>query len=131
MLPCAVTQDHAGWAGFSAALSGPFRDPLPTGAEESVPQILSALTNVVFVVLFLVWVRRRITLPVIYLKVAIVCLLLDIYWLVQAWRMGEAAALRVGYYAWLAAFALLVAVGTVSVVSARRTSRTPTAGTPA
>jgi len=70
-------------------------------------------------------------LPVIYLKVAIACLLLDCYWLVQAWRMGEAGALQVGYYAWLAAFALLVAVGTLNVVSARRTSKTPTAGTPA
>ena len=41
------------------------------------------------------------------------------------------ARLLIGYYVWLAAFALLVAVGALNVVSVRRTSKTPTAGTPA
>jgi len=45
-------------------------------------------------------------------------------------RAVKASGLLVGYYVWLAAFALLVAVGTLNVVSARRTSKTPTAGTP-
>ena len=56
---------------------------------------------------------------------------MDLYWLVEALRAGEAASLLIGYYVWLVAFALLVALGAVSVVSARRTSKTPTAGTPA
>ena len=41
-----------GWAAFRAAISGPFRDTFPVGGEDAVPQVLSALTNVVFVVMF-------------------------------------------------------------------------------
>jgi hypothetical protein len=126
-----VVEDFAGWAAFRAALTGPFRDTLPAAAEESIPQILSAFTNVVFVAIFLTWWRGRISLPAILLKIAIACLLINCYWLVQAWRTGQVGALLIGYYAWLASFALLVAVTTFSVVSNRRTSKTPTAGTPA
>ncbi len=126
-----VMQDYAGWQAFQAALTGPFRDPYPTEAGESVPQVLSALTNVAFVAMFLAWWRRRITLPAILLKVAIACLLINLYWLVLAWRAGETGALLIGYYVWLAAFALLTAVWALTAASARRTSRTPTAGTPA
>ena len=126
-----VVEDYAGWAAFRAALIGPFRDTLPAAAEDSVPQILSAFTNVAFVAMFLTWWRGRISLPAILLKIAIACLLINCYWLVQAWRTGQVGALRVGYYAWLASFVLLVAVTAFSVVSSRRTSKTPTAGTPA
>jgi len=125
-----VVQDYSGWAAFREALSGPFRDPFPVGGEEAVPQVLSALTNVVFALMFALWLRARLSQPVLFLKIAIACLLLNCYWLVQLLRAGEASGLLFGYYVWLAAFALLVAVGAISVVSARRTSRTPTAGTP-
>jgi len=126
-----VVDDFAGWAAFRAALTGPFRDTLPAAAEESIPQILSAFTNVAFAAMFLTWWRGRISLPAILLKIAIACLLINCYWLVQAWRTGQVGALLVGYYAWLASFALLVAVAAFNVVSNRRTSKTPTAGTPA
>jgi TM2 domain-containing membrane protein YozV len=63
--------------------------------------------------------------------VALACLLLNLYGLVEMLRAGERTGLLVGYYVWLLAFALLLALGVLSVVSARRTSRTPTAGTPA
>ena len=66
-----------------------------------------------------------------FLKVAIACLLLNLYWLVQMLRAGEYAGLLAGYYVWLLAFALLIVLGAISVVSARRTSRTPTGDTPA
>jgi len=126
-----VIEDYSGWAAFRAALGGPFRDPFPVGGEEAVPQVLSALTNVVFALMFVTWLRARLSQPVLFLKIAIACLLLNCYWLVQMLRAGKASGLLVGYYVWLAAFALLVAVGAISVVSARRTSKTPTAGTPA
>jgi len=86
---------------------------------------------VVFVVLFANWQRGQVTRPALFLKVAIACLLLNLYWLVEMLRAGERDALLVGYYVWLAAFALMVTLGILSVVSSRRTSRTPTAGTPA
>jgi glucan phosphoethanolaminetransferase (alkaline phosphatase superfamily) len=126
-----VVDDYPGWAAFRAALTGPFRDPMPVGAEESIPQVLSAFTNVIFAGLFLTWLGGRIKLPALFLKVAIACLILNLYWLVMMYRAGGIGDLLAGYYVWLAAFVLLVAVGTISVVSARRTSRTPTAGTPA
>jgi hypothetical protein len=125
-----VIQDYPGWAAFRAAISGPFRDPFPVGGEEAVPQVLSALTNVVFVVLFALWARSRVTRPTLFLKVTLACLLINIYWPVQMLRAGEARGLLIGYYVWLAAFALLLALAIVNAVSARRTSKTPTAGTP-
>jgi hypothetical protein len=126
-----VMDDLAGWAAFRAALEGPFRGRFPLGAADAVPQVLSAMTNVAFVVLLTLWMRARITWPSMFLKVALACLLLNLYWLVEMLRAGERTGLLVGYYVWLLAFALLLALGVLSVVSARRTSRTPTAGTPA
>ena len=69
--------------------------------------------------------------PSMFLKLAIACLLLNLYWPVWMLRAGELRALQMGYYVWLAAFALLVALGALNVVSTRRTSRTPTGDTPA
>ena len=54
--------DTAGWEAFRAALEGPFRE-IRTPGEDAVPQVLSALTNVAFVVLFAHWLRRAITRP--------------------------------------------------------------------
>jgi hypothetical protein len=126
-----VVEGYAGWAAFRAALEAPFRHSIAMRGEDLVPQLLSALTNVVFVVLFANWQRGQVTRPALFLKVAIACLLLNLYWLVEMLRAGEHDALLVGYYVWLAAFALMVTLGILSVVSSRRTSRTPTAGTPA
>jgi hypothetical protein len=126
-----VVEGYAGWAAFRAALEAPFRHSVPMRGEDLVPQLLSALTNVVFVVLFANWQRGQVTRPPLFLKVAIACLLLNLYWLVEMLRAGERAALLVGYYVWLAAFALMVTLGIFSVVSNRRTSKTPTDGTPA
>jgi len=126
-----VVEGYAGWAAFRAALEAPFRHSIAMRGEDLVPQLLSALTNVVFVVLFANWQRGQVTRPALFLKVAIACLLLNLYWLVEMLRAGERDALLVGYYVWLAAFALMVTLGILSVVSSRRTSRTPTAGTPA
>jgi hypothetical protein len=124
-----VLEDYPGWAAFHATLTGPFRENFPTGGEDAVAQLLSASTNAVFVVLFAHWFLDRITRPALFLKVALACLLLDLYWLVEMLRAGEHALLA-GYYVWLASFALLVALGAISVVSARRTSKTPTGDTP-
>jgi len=126
-----VVDGYPGWAAFRAAITGPFRDPFPVGGEESVPQVFSALTNVAFVLLFLAWVRRRTGRATMFLKLCLVCLIANLYWLVQMLRAGENRGLLAGYYVWLAAFALLLAVAVLNVASARRTSRTPTAGTPA
>jgi hypothetical protein len=126
-----VVEGYAGWAAFRAALEGPFRANSPVRGDDGVPQLLSALTNLAFVVLFAHWLRGEITRPWLFLKVAIACLLLDLYWLVEMLRAGERTLLLSGYYVWLAAFALMVTLGILSVVSTRRTSRTPTGGTPA
>jgi len=125
-----VLDDYSGWAAFRAAIEGPFRDPFPTRGEDAIAQFLSALTNLAFAALFLHWVRGRVARPRLFAKLALFCLLLNLYWLVESIRAGESRALLAGYYAWLAAFALLVATGAVSAVSGHRTSKTPTAGTP-
>ena len=126
-----AVEGYPGWAAFRAALAAPFRTDFPVRGDDVVPQVLSALTNVVFVVLFANWQRRQVTRPTLFLKIAIACLLLNLYWLVQMLRAGEHHVLLAGYYVWLAAFALMVTLGILTVVSARRTSKTPTAGTPA
>jgi hypothetical protein len=126
-----VIDGYPGWAAFRAALQGPFRENFPVQGDDAVPQLLSALTNVAFAALFVRWRRGRISHWTLFLKIAIACLLIDLYWLVQMLRTGPYDVLLVGYYVWLLAFALLVALGAVNVVSARRTSKTPTAGTPA
>ena len=126
-----VIEGYPGWAAFRSALSAPFRQDFPVRGDDFVPQVLSALTNVAFVVLFANWQRGQVTRPLLFLKIAISCLLLNLYWFVEMLRAGERTALLPGYYVWLAAFALMVALGILSVVSARRTSRTPTADTPA
>jgi hypothetical protein len=125
-----VVDGYAGWAAFRAALQGPFRDPFPTRGEDAIAQFLSALTNLAFAALFLHWLRGRVTRHWLFAKLALFCLVLNLYWLVEALRAGESSSLLAGYYAWLAAFALLAASAAVSGVSDRRTSKTPTAGTP-
>ena len=88
---------------------------------------MSALTNFVFIAMWVPLWRRRVEKPPLFIKIALACFIINLYWLVQAARAGEAGGLLLGYYAWLLGFALLI----VSGVSIHRTSRTPTAGTPA
>jgi hypothetical protein len=127
-----VLEDVPGWMAFRYALAPmvPFRDALAMPWEENVPQVLSALTNVVFMVLAALWVARQMFRPGLFVRIALACLLLNLYWLVKAWRDNGLADLRYGYYVWLSAFALLLAVAVLTAFEARRTSRTPTAGKP-
>lgn len=126
-----ATDSLAGWEAFRYALSPlvPFRDMGSLG-EHAVPGVLSALTNVMFLVLFGLWITRQMFRPGLFVRLAIACFLLDLYWLVQAWRDGDLSNLRIGYFAWLAAFALVLAAAIVTAFATRRTSRTPTAGMP-
>jgi len=126
-----VVRGYPGYAAFQAAVTAPFSGAYPVRGDQAAAQLLSALTNVVFVVLFLAWWRERITRPGVFIKVALACLLMDLYWLVEAARASEARELMAGYYVWVAAFVLLVALGAVTAFSTRRTSRTPTGDTPA
>ena len=123
-----VIDGVAGWQAFRLALSSiwPYHGRGSFEIDDAVPHVLSAATNVAFVILVAHVELDRVTRPGMFLRVAIACLVLNLYWLVQLFRDGSAGQLQAGYYAWLIAFALLL----VSAVSIHRTSRTPTAGTP-
>lgn len=120
-----------GWAAFRHALSPlvPFGQAAILG-EHSIPAVLSALTNVMFVVLFALWLARQMFRPGMFVRLALACLLLNLYWLVQAVRDDDLASLKLGYYLWLGAFALLLAAAVLTAFEARRTSRTPKADRP-
>jgi hypothetical protein len=124
-----VFDDIAGWQAFRYALSSlwPYQGRQSSEIDDAVPHVLSAATNVVFIILAAHVELGRVTRSGLFLRVAIACVLLNLYWLVQLVRDGSAGELQIGYYAWLAAFVLLL----VSGVSIHRTSKTPTAGTPA
>lgn len=123
-----VLEDLRGWEAFRYSVSTiwPYRGHSMAG-DEAVPPVLSAATNVVFIILVAHVALGRVTRPGFFIRVAIACFILDLYWLAQLVRSGEAGDLHVGYYAWIAAFALLI----VSGLSIHRTSKTPTGGTPA
>ena len=128
-----VLEDVPGWMAFRYALSPLV--PYSAGAElptweDSVPQVLSALTNVMFVILFALWVFKKTMRPGLFVRIAIACLVLNLYWFVQAGREHNLDDLLIGYYLWLLAFALLLGVAIITAVAARRTSTTPTAGRP-
>jgi hypothetical protein len=98
--------------------------------DDAVPQVLSALTNVVFIILFALWVTKQRVRPGLFVRITIACFLLNLYWFVKAVREQGLKDLLVGYYVWLAAFALLLAVAVISAFAGRRTSTTPTGDTP-
>jgi hypothetical protein len=129
-----VLDDMPGWTAFRYALAPlvPFRDrdEGSVGWEDSAPQLMSALTNVVFVLLFALWATRQGPRPGLFVRVALACFLLNLYWFVSAWRDNALKDLLLGYYVWLAAFALLLAVASLIAFATGRTSKTPTAGTP-
>jgi hypothetical protein len=72
-------------------------------------------------------VRGTVNRPGLFLRVAIACFVLDLYWFVQMLRDGAAHELWIGYYVWLAAFALLGVVGWMLMRSARSAAATPPA----
>ena len=127
-----VLPDVPGWVAFRYALAPlvPYRDAGQLAWDDSVPQVLSALTNIVFMLMFALWLAKQMFRPGMFVRIALACVLLNLYWLVRAWREKGLQDLLFGYYVWLAAFVLMLLVAVLTAFEARRTSRTPTAGTP-
>ena len=63
-----VVDGYRGWAAFRSRARSAVRVEFPVRGEDVVPQVLSALTNVVFVVLFAHWQRRQVTRPALFSK---------------------------------------------------------------
>jgi hypothetical protein len=126
-----VLVDVPGWMAFRYALAPlvPYSSAGELPWDEFVPQVLSALTNVVFVILFALWATKQTLRPGLFVRITIACFLLNLYWFVSALRERELKDLLIGYYVWLAAFALLLAVSALIAFAGRRTSTTPTGGT--
>jgi len=110
-LPAAA--DVPGWAAFRYALSPlwPYHTAEARAVEDAAPQVLSALTNVAFVVMFALLVAGKVRRPGLFLRVGVACFALNLYWLVEVARHGSMRDLWIGYYAWQAAFALLAFIG--------------------
>jgi hypothetical protein len=127
-----VLVDVRGWIAFRYALAPlvPFSDAGTLDFGDSVPQVLSALTNLAFIILFALWVSRQQVRPALLVRITLACFLLNLYWFVRAWREHGLDDLLIGYYVWQAAFALLFVVAVIIAVASRQTSTTPTAGTP-
>jgi hypothetical protein len=108
-----VAAEVPGWMAFRYALAPlwPYGSPDAGSVEDAAPQVLSALTNLVFVVMLAQLVLGKVGRPALWFRVAIACFVLDLYWLVQMWRGGSGRHLLIGYYAWLMAFALLIVIG--------------------
>ena len=131
-----VMDDAWGCQAFRYSISGvwPYHGTRPSDAEDAIPLLLGACTNFAFVAMIAMLLRNRVTRPGLFFRVALACLLIDLYFPVQAARAEGLQALRellIGYWAWLLAFVLVCVVGGFSAFSNRRTSKTPTAGTPA
>jgi hypothetical protein len=126
-----VLQDVPGWMAFRYSLAPlvPFRDAGSIAWDDSAPQVLSALTNVAFMILFALWVSKQTVRPGLFVRLTIACFVMNLYWFVKAWRENGLADLLIGYYVWLGAFALLLAMAAVIAYASRRTSTTPTGGT--
>jgi hypothetical protein len=127
-----VLAEVPGWMAFRYALAPliPYSNAGDQTWEDSVPQVLSALTNIVFIILFALWVANQRVRPGLFVRITLACFLLNLYWFVQFWRDEQGLKdLLAGYYVWMAAFALLLGAAVVTAVADRRTSTTPTAGT--
>jgi hypothetical protein len=127
-----VLHDVPGWMAFRYALAPivPYHDAPATGWDDAAPQAMSALTNVVFVILFVLWATKQSPRPGLFVRITLACFLINLYWFVNAWRENGLGELLAGYYVWLAAFALLLAAAILIAFAGRRTSKTPMAGTP-
>ena len=126
-----VLNEVPGWMAFRYALAPliPYGAASP-GSEDSVPQLLSALTNIVFIIMVALWFTKQHMRPGTFVRISLACFLLNLYWPVTAIREGHVRDLLAGYYVWEAAFALLLCVAVVIAVASRRTSTTPTGGKP-
>jgi hypothetical protein len=127
-----VLEDVRGWMAFRYALAPlvPFRNVGEIGWDDAAPQVMSALTNVVFVILFVLWASKQSPRPGMFVRITLACFLINLYWFVNIWRDNSLKDLLFGYYVWLSAFALLLGVAILIAYEGRRTSKTPTAGTP-
>lgn len=128
-----VLEDVPGWMAFRFALAPlvPYGNFGDRGWEDNVPQALSALTNVMFVILFWLWLARQMFRPGMFVRLTLACVLLNLYWFVLAVRDSKGLSeLLYGYYVWMAAFVLFFVVAVLTAFASRRTSRTPTADTP-
>ena len=83
-----VLDDVPGWMAFRYALAPlvPYSDAGDLTWDDSIPQVLSALTNVVFAILFGLWVARQTVRPGLLVRITLACFLLNLYWFVKAWR---------------------------------------------
>jgi hypothetical protein len=117
-----------GWMAFRYALAPlvPFREAGTIAWEDSAPQVMSALTNVVFAILFGLWFTRQSPRPGMFVRITLACFVLNLYWFVKAWREDGLKDLLVGYYVWLLAFGLLMAVAILIAYAIRRASKTST-----
>jgi len=127
-----VLEGVPGWMAFRYALAPlvPFRDAGGITWDDSAPQVLSSLTNVVFVVLFALWVSNQSVRPGLFVRIGIACFILNLYWFERARREHALNDLLIGYYVWVAAFALLLAAASLIAYAGRRTSKTPRDDTP-
>ena len=61
------------------------------------PRSMSALTNVVFMILFALWAdESRAVRPGLFVRITLACFLLNLYWFVKAWREDGLKDLLVG-----------------------------------
>ena len=127
-----VLEDVPGWMAFRYSLSPliPYGGISNLGADDSVPQVLSGLTNVVFIVMATLWITNQRMRAGLFVRISLACFLLNLYWPVKAIREGGLRDILFGYYVWEAAFALMLGAAVMAAVAGRRTSTTPTAGTP-
>src|SRR5689334_11779125 len=68
-----VLADVPGWMAFRYALAPviPYRDADSLAFEDAAPQVMSALTNVVFALLFVMWAMRRSPRPGLFVRITI------------------------------------------------------------
>jgi hypothetical protein len=127
-----VLEDVPGWMAFRYSLSPliPYGGVSNLSADDSVPQVLSGLTNVVFIVMAALWITNQRMRTGLFVRISLACFLLNLYWPVKAIREGGLRDILFGYYVWEAAFALMLGAAVMAAVAGRRTSTTPTAGTP-
>lgn len=113
-----------GWLAFCASLSPiwPFEGHQIVPWNFALMAVSSALTNVVFVLLFVdLATGRRLGRPLTVLLLA-VATALDLYWL--GFTGEDRADLRIGYYLWVCSFGILV-VGACIPVRSNSSIRSP------